>query len=203
MSVTPPELNASEVLLGLNNGAGIYVGPEGTAPPADLVAAWASPWEPAGYISDDGVTLASSTDSDSLTPWQSTSPIRTIITGKSLTMQFVMWQTTPLTMGLWFDVAPPTALPGEDLAFDVRSDGGGLLYAVGLDVKDGDTIFRVVFPRAQLSDTGDVTISRGSAIGWDATLSALDDNGVLAHIIMTGEPVVMVAGQAPQDEQAA
>ncbi len=184
MTAPVSDLDASEVLLGLNNGAGIYIAPAGTPAPADLTTAWADPWQAVGYISDDGVTLSSSTDSDTLTPWQSTSPIRTIITGKSITMQFVMWETNPLTMGVWFDVTPPVAV-GDVLSFDVRSDAGGLLYAVGLDVKDGDTVFRVVFGRAQLSDTGDVTISRGSAIGWDTTLSALDDGGRLAQIIMT------------------
>lgn len=181
--MTQPTLNAENVLLGLNNGAGVFIGPTGTALPTDLDTAFGSPWEAVGYVSDDGVTLSASTDSESLTPWQSTSPVRTMITGKSLELQFVMWETAPLSLGLWFDVAPPVAV-GDLLEFDVRSDSGGILYAVALDVKDQDTIFRILFPRAQLSDSGDVTFSRGSAIGWDATLSALDDNGKLAEIMI-------------------
>jgi hypothetical protein len=182
--MTAPTLAAENVLLGLNNGAGVYIGPAGSDLPTTLTDPFATPWEAVGYISDDGVTLSASTESDTLTPWQSTSPVRTMITGKSLELQFVMWETSPLTLGLWFDVTPPTATAGL-LNFDVRSDSGGLLYAVALDVKDQSTVFRVVFPRAQLSDSGDVTFSRGSAIGWDATLSALDDNGRLAEIMMT------------------
>ena len=183
MTLPAAALDASEILLGLNNGPGLYIAPPGTAGPTDLETAWGAEWLAVGYISDDGVTLGASTESDDLTPWQSTSPVRTIITGKSLTLQFAAWQTTPLMLGVFFDVEPPTEALGVS-TFDIRSDGGGILYAVGLDVKDGDNAFRVVFPRAQLSDNGDVTISRGSAIPWDVTLSALDDNGVLAHMIV-------------------
>ena len=177
-------LDAANILLGLNNGAGVYLGPPGEPLPTDLADPFDPPWIPVGYVSDDGVTLSSSTESESLTPWQSTSPVRTIITGKEVTLQFVMWETTPVTMGLWFDVDPPVAAAGV-LTFDVPSNAGGLLYSVALDVADQATIFRVCFPRAQLSDSGDTTISRGSAIGWDATLSALDDNGVLAEVMMS------------------
>jgi hypothetical protein len=95
-----------------------------------------------------------------------------------------MWETTPTTMGLWFDIDPPVAAAGI-LTFDIASNAGGLLYSVALDVADQATVFRIRFPRAQLSDSGDTTISRGSAIGWDATLSALDDNGILAEVMMT------------------
>jgi hypothetical protein len=199
-------LDPSEILLGLNNGPGIYLAPAGTAPPDDVTTAWATPWEPLGYLSDDGVTLGSSTSSDTLTPWQSTAPIRTVITGKELTLQFVMWQTNAQSMALWFDVTKPAdPTPPAALEFDVRSDQGGQLYSVGLDIQDQGLITRVVFPRAQLSDTGDVTIARGSAIGWDVTLSALDDSGVLAHIMQgTGGAGLLEAPvEAPVEEPAA
>lgn len=176
-----PVLDADQILLGINNGPGIYIAPVGTAPPADLQTAWAAPWATLGYLSDDGVTLGASTDSDTLTPWQSTSPVRTVITGKELTMKFVMWQTDPASVALYFDMLPPTGTDGAFSA-DITSGGGGNLYSIGLDVLDGGTIMRVVFPRAQLSDAGDVSIKRGEAIGWDVTLSALDNNGILGHI---------------------
>jgi hypothetical protein len=194
----PAALDPTEVLLGLNNGPGIYLAPEGTAAPADLSVAWASPWEPIGYLSDDGVTVSASTDSDTLTPWQSTAPIRTVITGKGLTMQFVMWQTNPLTLGVYFDTDVPAAVAGV-VTFDVRSDAGQQIHAIGLDIKDGDIVTRITFKRASLSDNGDVTLSRGDAVGWDVTLTALDDNGVLGSIISgdsTGGTTTAV--EAPQ-----
>jgi hypothetical protein len=175
-----PALDPTEILLGLNNGPGIYVAPANTPPPADLATDWASPWLPLGYLSDDGVTVGASTTSDTLTPWQSTSPVRTMITVKELTMKFVMWQTGPLQMALYFDMKAPTPDVDGGFSFDVRSDEGGNLYALGLDIADQDVITRITFGRAQLSDTGDVAFQRGAAVGWDVTLAALDNNGVLA-----------------------
>jgi hypothetical protein len=135
-----------------------------------------------GYASDGGVTIGANTNSNDIQPWQSTAPIRSVITGRSLTMQFVLWQTNAVSMGLWFDTPPPTGT-GNTFSFDVRSDGGGVLYSVGVDIMDGAQVMRIVFPRAQLSSAGDVTIDRGDAIGWDCTLTALDNAGVLAHVL--------------------
>jgi hypothetical protein len=177
-------MNPDEILLGLNNGPGVYRAPANTPPPADLVAPWDPAWEPIGYISDDGVTVASSTTSDTLTPWQSTSPVKTMITGKELTAHFIMWQTNPESLAMYFDMPVTPADPTSGLTeFDIRSDTGGQLYAIGLDIKDAGVITRIVFGRAQLSDTGDVQFQRGSAVGWEVTLSAMDDSGVLAHLM--------------------
>jgi hypothetical protein len=196
----PTTLDPNEILLGLNNGPGVYRAPVGTAPPADLVSPWATGWEPIGYISDDGVTVSSSTTSDTLTPWQSTSPVKTMITGKELTVHFVMWQTNPESLAMYFDMPPVTADVDGTVDFDIRSDQGGELYSIGLDIKDAGTITRIVFNRAQLSDTGDVAFQRGAAVGWEVTLSAMDDNGVLAHL-MSG-PETPPAGNGVTTEQA-
>lgn len=180
----PPALDPAQVTVGINNGPGIYLAPAGTAPPGSLSAAWASPWEPLGYLSDDGVSVAAATDTETLTPWQSVVPIRTLVTGRSFSMQFVMWQTNRRTLALYFD----TELP-EANAFDVRSDQGGFVYALGIDVQDGENQFRIAFRRSQLSDNGDVSIQRGAAVGWDVTMTALDDSGVLCHVDFGEGPI--------------
>jgi len=196
-----PVLDPDQILLGINNGAGIYIAPVGTPGPADLVTEWASPWESLGYLSDDGPTVSSSTDSDTLTPWQSTSPVRTVITGKTLTMHFILWQTDPQSVALYFDMPAPTAATDGSFAFDISSSGGGVMYAVGLDIKDGDTVMRITFSRAQLTDTGDVQFQRGAAIGWEVTLSALDNNGVLGHV-QAGPATAAPGALATETEQS-
>lgn len=181
--MTTPTLEPDEVVVGLNNGPGLYIAPVGTAGPATLDADWESPWVALGYISNDGATLGASTDTEQLTPWQSVGPIRTIVTARQLTMQFVLWQTNENSLALYFDMAAPTPDGDGNLDFDIESDSGGQLWAVGIDIKDGDSVLRVTYGRASLSAAGDVTVARGSAIGWDVTLSALDDDGVLGHVL--------------------
>jgi hypothetical protein len=180
--MTTPVLDPTEVLIGLNNGPGIYIAPPGTAGPADLTSPWPAGWSQLGYLSDDGVKITSKTNSDTLTPWQSTAPIRKVITGKEMSMQFTLWQTNAQTLALYFDVPVPT-VTGGIIDFDVRTDSGGILYSLGLDILDQDVVTRITLPRGSLGDTGDVAVKRGEAMGWDCTLTALDENGVLAHIL--------------------
>jgi hypothetical protein len=45
-------------------------------------------------------------------------------------------------------------------------------------------VLRIGFTRASLSDAGDMQLQRGSAVPLDCTLTALDDAGELAHILL-------------------
>jgi hypothetical protein len=182
MTAPAATLDASEVVVGTANGPGLYLAPAGTAPPAPG-ADWAAPWSLLGYASDDGVTVSGDTTNESLTPWQSTTPIRTIITEVTRTVQFVLWQLNATTLGLYFDtdVTAPAA-DGDPLSFDVPSSPAAKVYAVGVDVKDGETILRLVWPRASLDSTGDMAITKGAAVPLDVTLSALDANGIMVHV---------------------
>jgi hypothetical protein len=177
-------MDPTEVQVGTANGPGIYVAPEGTAMPADTVTAWAAPWAILGYLSDDGPTVGQSTDSNEIIPWQSAVPLRTVITKRSITMQFVLWQLNELTLGMYFDATPPT--PGADgsLAMDIRTDQPQHLYAIGIDSADAERVLRIGFTRASLSDAGDMQIQRGAAVPLDCTLSALDDSGVIASVLL-------------------
>lgn len=176
-------LDPTEVQMGVNNACGIYVAPEGTPGPTDLTSPWASPWSCLGYISDDGPTVGQSTDSTSITPWQSVVPIRTIVTGRTVTLHFIMWQINPLTLSLYFDADAPAIDASGMIDMAIPSAGHSHVYAVGIDSVDNDRVFRIYFTRSNLSDVGDMQIQRGAAIPLETTLTALDDQGTLAHIL--------------------
>ena len=44
---------------------------------------------------------------------------------------------------------------------DIRTDQAGHQYAVGIDSQDGERVLRIAFPRANLTDAGDMPIKRG------------------------------------------
>jgi hypothetical protein len=184
MTTPAQTLDPTEVQVGTNNGPGLYLAPEGTAPPTDTTTAWATPWAILGYISDDGPTVGQSTDTNEIVPWQSLVPLRTVITKRAVTLQFILWQLNELTLGLYFDTDPATPAADGSLKMDVLSGGGGHLYAVGIDSADGDRCLRIVFPRANLTDAGDMQIKRGEAVPLDCKLSALDSAGTLAHVLL-------------------
>jgi hypothetical protein len=176
-------LDPAEVQIGTSNGPGIYLAPPGTPGPTDTEEEWPAAWRVLGYLSDDGPTIGQSTDTEDITPWQSVVPIRSIITSRAVTLQFVLWQLNRETLALYFD-SPAVANGGGSFAMDVRTDSPQQLYAAGIDSADADRVLRIVFPRCSLTDAGDMQIQRGAAIPLDCTLSALEDNGVLAHIMI-------------------
>jgi hypothetical protein len=174
-----PVLDPLEVMVGTANGPGIWIAPERTPAPADLTAPFEAPWVNLGYAADDGVTLGGATTSESFTPWQSKTPIRTIVTERTQTVQFIMWQLNETTLGLYFDADVPPAAAGI-IEFEVRSDAPSHTYAVCVDLLDGESQFRHYFPRANLETAGDMALTKGALVPLDVTLSALDDNGVLS-----------------------
>jgi hypothetical protein len=203
---TVGELDPSEVQIGTANGPGIYIAPAGTEMPATAADDWEPPWSILGYLSDDGPTVAQSTDSEDITPWQSIVPIRSVITSRGVTLQFVMWQLNERTLALYFDADPPTGDTGGDLDMEIRTDTPQHIYAVGIDSRDAEQVFRVGFFRASLTDAGDMQIQRGAAVPLDVTLSALDDGGRLARVYLGRGGVTGAGGsvevRSPQTKAA-
>ena len=179
-----PTLDPDEVQVGTANGPGLYIAPAGTAPPADTATPWPSPWMILGYVDEAGPTLAQNTTKNNIIPWQSRAPIRSVLTERGLTAHFICWQLNATTLALYFDSDPITPTAGV-LDFDVRTDEPQHFYAFGLDAADSDRVLRITFPRATLSDSGDATLTKGTAVPLDCTLAALEDDGVLAHVMLS------------------
>jgi hypothetical protein len=195
-------LDPTEVQVGTANGPGIWIAPAGTAGPASTTDPWPNPWRILGYLSDDGPTIAPSLDQEDITPWQSVTPIRSVVTSRSVTLQFVMWQLNERTLALYFDTDPVEPAADGSLEMDVRTDQPQHVYAVGIDSADADRVLRITFTRASLTDAGDMQIERGAAIPLDVTLSALDDGGRLAHVLL-GPRVAGSGAAADLSPQAA
>lgn len=187
------QLDPTEVQVGTANGPGIYLAPPGTPGPESVTADWTAPWKVLGYLSDDGPTIGQSTDSEDITPWQSMVPIRQVITSRQVTLQFVLWQLNPDTLALYFGTDAPEPAADGSVDMQVRTDAPQRLYAVGVDAADGDRVLRIVFPRANLTDAGDMQIQRGAAVPLDVTLSALDYGGVLADVKLGQNPAFAAA----------
>ena len=175
-------LDADNTIVGTANAAGIWIAAEGTAGPADTTTAWPAGFSTLGYVHDDGVTVGVELESEDLKAWQSKAPLRTVITGKALTVGAVLLEVTPQSVALYFDEDAPT--PDSEGAFKVTvSDSGkGNRYAIGIDVKDGDMVVRYYFPSATLSENDDIEIKTSDFAGMGVTLKALSYNGTLAVI---------------------
>jgi hypothetical protein len=177
-------MDPAEVQVGTANGPGIYIAPAGTAMPVDTTAPFAAPWDILGYLSDDGPTVGQSTDSNEIVPWQSVVPLRSVITKRSVTLGFVLWQLNQRTLGVYFDADPPTPAADGSIDMEIRTDTPQHLYAIAIDAADAERVLRIGFTRSSLTDAGDMQLKRGEAVPLDCKLTALDDAGVLARVLL-------------------
>ena len=174
-------LDPSELMIGTSDGAGLWIAPEGTRLP-DPGEPMSAPWTVLGFISDDGVTIGGDTTTETITPWQSITAIRTLITEKNRTLGFTLWQINELTLGLYFDTEVPEADENDVLDFTVRSSGGGLIHAMAVATRDGARILRFGWPRASLDSTGDMSLTKGASVPLEVTMAALDAGGDMVQI---------------------
>lgn len=186
-----PVLTPKEVQIGTANGPGLYVAPAGTAMPLTL-GPFIAPWQLLGYLSDDGPTVGQSVTKQDIVPWQSRTPIRSVVTEKLITLHFILWQINPQTIAMYFDSPQPVPAADGGFEMDVRSDQPQNIVAVAIDSMD-QRIMRVGFSRASLSDAGDMKLTKGAATPLEVTLTALDNAGVLAHVSVGATPTLLMA----------
>lgn len=183
--MSDPGLNSDRLLLGTANGPGLWLAPINTAPPTDVTTPWPAGWVSLGYASEDGPTVSSSTDSTDIRGWQSLGVLRSVITGRTVTVQFQLLEWSAQNLALYWDIDVPTIAADGSFQFDVRSDQAGQRHSMGVDVKDGENQVRLIFPRVQLNAAGDMQFQRGALAVLDVTFSALETNGMLLQVIGT------------------
>ncbi|MBW1600898.1 phage tail protein [Streptomyces sp. JJ66] len=162
-------LDADNVRVGLTGN--IYMAPKGTAGPTDLATAWPAGWLDLGYMSEDGVSLEYTTQTEDVGAWQSLSPVRKILTGVDMTMGFTAIELKADTVTLFF--------PGSTLAtatgvhtLTIPSAPGPAEFAFGLEWKDGTITNRLTLPRGEVTERGAVTVGRSAAVGLEMTVTA-------------------------------
>lgn len=155
----------------------IYVGDVGATAPTTPTGTTTG-FTDLGYASEDGVTLTPSIDTEDINAWQSAVPVRRIVTGSSLEIGFTLIQSNPDTLGLYFNAVQVGA------NFEIPVSPDPLERAIIVDWIDGGENFRLVVPRAQLTDAGEMTLARGEAVGFEMTFTALPPaTGPLATVL--------------------
>lgn len=175
-------LNSDQLVIGTANNPGAWMADSlTTAAPTTIDGAWPAGWVSLGYLSEDGPTISQSTDTTDINAWQALGVLRSVITSRTVTVQMQMMEWTPDNLAAYWDVDTPVAGAGGLLTFSVRSDEAGRRRQLGIDVRDGDNLVRLIFPRVQLNSAGDLQFQRSAAAVLDCTFSALETDGVLLN----------------------
>lgn len=176
-------LSADDVLVGSANGPGIWLAPVDTAAPTTATDPLPVAWNTLGYLSEDGVTLSQSTTSEDIYPWQGRSPVRSMITERSLSMDFSMFEFNEENLQLYFGMPIGAEGTGDAWSLDVVSNAPAQIYSFCIDVADLDVKVRYYIPRGTLSDAGDLEITDSGVMALPTTLKCLDASGTLMSII--------------------
>ncbi len=139
-------------------------------------------WYPAGYFSEDGITHGREQETSEVLSAQDVEPIREDVTSDSTTAQFVMRETSPVSIALYegmrftdFDAV------GEPLRWTkpnnpVRLDRRFLFIAEDKSKTTGEAKYFVrLFPRGTVSEVGEAVANREDALNWDVTVRAQRD----------------------------
>ena len=159
----------------------LFLGPVGTDLPTTAVIEPDPAFNGYGYTTDDGVTLSKSVDREGVAAWQSATPVRNIITSQELTVACTFLQSNSDILKLWLGSGDFASDGGTGFRADVAIDPVGQQFALILDWKDGLIVSRLIVPKVEVTETGDVTVAR-EAQAFPITFSALppDSGDVLA-----------------------
>lgn len=163
--------NTDNVSLGKGKVTGVvYWAPAGTALPTDATTALPTGYENVGYISEDGVT--NSTDSDT-TDVNDMNGIKVLsdLSSYSETYQFTMIETNENSMKVRYGA---DAVTGTDSNLTVRHKmpTGTPIRLVFEFLLHGDKPEREVVPNATISDYDDIQHDSGDVLGYSVTYAA-------------------------------
>lgn len=181
MATTP--LDASEVLVGTANGAGLYIAPLGTALPTDTTTALPAAWQSLGYATEDGVGQMLEVDTEDIMSWQDLSPVRTVFKSRILSYKFSMLQWNPTTLALYMGTQEPTVAPDGSFTLDLKAADKPVEHALVVDIDDSGVKYRIAMLRTILSAVDDLTLQRGTAAPLGITVKCLAVAGETGRVI--------------------
>lgn len=181
--------DATEVRVGTTGQ--LFVAPLGSTPPTDTTTALDAAFVDLGYLTEDGVSLAVDTNREDFRAWQTTSPVRSVVTEQTLTSTFTLLQRNADNLKLAFG-GGTVALSGAgpDVIFTPPPAGVDERMFV-LEVVDGDVIDRYLLHRGVPSLSGEVNFQRGELTGYEMEVTHLEsDDGVWQ--LITNDAAVVV-----------
>jgi hypothetical protein len=160
---------------------GVWRAPAGTTLPTDASTALGTGFVCLGYVSEDGVTLGVTRESDDIKAWGGDT-VMTTQTEFSETFKFTLIETLNIDVKkAVFGDANVTGTLASGMTTTVNSTELPEAVWVFEMVQNGAAC-RIVVPNGKLSEMGDVTFNDSDPIGYEITITALPDtNGNVSY----------------------
>lgn len=168
----------------------VHVAPVGTAEPDDITTPLNAAFGEFGYLTPDGVSITPSVETESINVWQSLAPVLTPITGISFEVSFTIAELNAIGLSAFFNGSDWTNDGGVG-RLEVESNPGTQERVLVIEWTDNrDDNYRLVIPRAQMTNREALSLTRGDSTNQGITFSALDDDGVVAYLLTDNAELV-------------
>lgn len=153
--------------------------PTGTTAPTTAIGTLASAFNDVGFVTDAGITLAYNTSTADIRAWQGNALVRRTLTQFDCTAKFSMLETNERSLLLYYGNYTHGAAAASGVA---GANGSSPFRGVFvIDVVDGTSLVRYVFPDAQVTDWGDISITNADAISYEITITGYADSAGNGH----------------------
>lgn len=168
----------------------VWVGAIGTVEPDDATTALDAALKELGYLTPDGVSITPSVETEAINVWQSLLPVLNPITGMSLEVSFTLAELNQDGLSLFFNGSEWANDAGTG-RLDIDSNPGTQERLLVIEWTDnaGDA-YRLVVPRAQMTNREAMALARGESTNQGITFSALDDDGIAAYLLTNNADLI-------------
>lgn len=162
-------------------GGAIYSAPLGSALPTDAKTELDLAFKNLGYCSEDGLTNTNSPETEVIKAWGGDS-VLAIQTSKEDTFTYTLIEV--MNMDVLKEVYGQTNVTGT-LAdgITVKSNSKPLEeHSIVIDmILKGSVLKRIVIPRGNVSEIGEISYTDGDAVGYETTLTCTPDEDGNTH----------------------
>lgn len=156
-------------------GGAVFYVPYGTAgAPVDAVSELDG-YTCVGYISEDGLTEGTDSDTEDIKAWGGDIVLRTQ-TSYGKTYSFTLLETSPDVMRLLWGEDAVEEFEDTFTVTHTSAQHGNITLVIDMVLNDGK-IKRSVVEKAQVTEVSDITYTHSDAIGYEVTISSLPVNG--------------------------
>lgn len=173
--------NANNVTAGKPKvGGAVFRAPKGTELPKDAVTALDAAYQCLGYCSEDGLSNSNDQSSNKVSAWGGDVVLNMLTAG---TDSFKLTLIETLNKEVIKAVYGSENVTGEGNDISVAVNGGSdeeAVYVFELILKGG-ALKRIVVPCATITSLGEIKYGDTSAVGYDITLTAVNDSEGNSH----------------------
>lgn len=174
--------NAANVSTGKPKAAGaIFTASYETDVPVDATTALVAAFMGLGYVSEDGLVNAIETDTESIPAWGGET-VLIVNTSREETFTFTFIETNANVLSEVYGEDNVTVGVDDTITVvhsNIDREPRRYVFEIAMTNK---RVKRIVVPRAQITEVGEVTYADGEPIGYEVTLTALPEgpSGVTA-----------------------